>query len=131
MCSSVTSSRASAPRRTLAIGLASAAVGWGGSALTHSLPIFVLMLVPGAIGIGLCNATLSTLISNAAGPHEQGRVQGAAGALESLGRTIGPVWGNGALQMFGEGKAYGSAAIALLGAALLTMKYHPPAKRPL
>src|SRR4029079_13528971 len=41
------------PRRTLAIGLASAAVGWGGSALTHSLPIFVLMLVPGALGIGL------------------------------------------------------------------------------
>ena len=115
------------PRRTLAIGLASAAIGWGGSALTHSLPVFVLMLVPGALGIGLCNATLSTLISNAAGPHEQA-VQGAAGALESLGRTIGPVWGNGALQMFGEGKAYGSAAIALLGAALLTTYYHRPAE---
>ena len=39
--------------------------------------------------------------------HEQGRVQGAAGALESLGRTIGPVWGNGVLQLFGEGAAYG------------------------
>ena len=110
---------------TLAAGLVFAAVGWGGSALTHSLPVFVLMLVPGAIGIGLCNATLSTLISNAAGPHEQGRVQGAAGALESLGRTIGPVWGNGALQAFGEGKAYGSAAIALLGAAVLTTRYRP------
>ena len=113
--------------RTLAIGLLFAAVGWGGSALTHSLPVFVLMLVPGAIGIGLCNATLSSLISNAAGPHEQGRVQGAAGALESLGRTIGPVWGNGALQLFGEGKAYGSAAIALLGAARLTLQL--PASR--
>ena len=119
------------PRRTLAIGLASASIARGGSAVTYSLPIFVLMLVPGALGIGLCNATLSTLISNAAGPHEQGRVQGAAGALESLGRTIGPVWGNGALQLFGEGKAYGSAAIALLGAALLTLKYHPPAKKTL
>jgi MFS transporter, DHA1 family, tetracycline resistance protein len=91
--------------------------------------VFVLMLVPGALGIGLCNATLSTLISNAAGPHEQGRVQGAAGALESLGRTIGPVWGNGALQAFGEGKAYGSAAIALLGAAVLTMRYQPIQRR--
>jgi DHA1 family tetracycline resistance protein-like MFS transporter len=111
---------------TLAIGLVFAAIGWGGSALTHSLPVFVAMLVPGAIGIGLCNATLSTLISNAAGPHEQGRVQGAAGALESLGRTIGPVWGNGTLQVFGEGKAYGSAAVALLGAAVLTVTYRPP-----
>ena len=108
---------------TLSSGLLFAAVGWGGSALTHSLPVFVLMLVPGAIGIGLCNATLSTLISTAAGRHEQGRVQGAAGALESLGRTIGPVWGNGALQLFGEGKAYGSAAIVLVGAAVLTTRY--------
>ena len=62
----------SGERRTLAIGLLFAAVGWGGSALTHSLPVFVLMLVPGAIGIGLCNATLSTLISNAAGAARAG-----------------------------------------------------------
>ena len=61
--------------------------------------------------------------ASAAGPHEQGRVQGAAGALESLGRTLGPVWGNGALQWFGEGAAYGSAALVLIGAAALTMAY--------
>jgi MFS transporter, DHA1 family, tetracycline resistance protein len=113
-------------RRTLAIGLIFAAIGWGGSALTFSVPVFVLMLIPGAIGIGLCNATLSTLISNAAGPHEQGRVQGAAGALESLGRTMGPIWGNGTLQAYGEGAAYGSAAVVLLGAAALTTRYKPP-----
>jgi DHA1 family tetracycline resistance protein-like MFS transporter len=111
---------------TLVIGLLFAALGWGGSALTTSLPIFLAMLVPGAIGIGLCNATLSTLISTAAGRHEQGRVQGAAGALESLGRTIGPVWGNGALQLVGEGTAFGSAAIVLVGAAALTMRYQAP-----
>jgi DHA1 family tetracycline resistance protein-like MFS transporter len=87
-----------------------------------------MMLVPGAIGIGLCNATLSALVSKAAGPEEQGRVQGAAGALESLGRTIGPVWGNGTLQHFGEGSAYGSAAAALIGAAALTLTYRPPVR---
>jgi DHA1 family tetracycline resistance protein-like MFS transporter len=115
-------------RRTLAMGLLFAALGWGGSAVTHSLPVFVAMLVPGAIGIGLCNATLSALVSKSAGSHEQGRVQGAAGGLESLGRTIGPVWGNGSLQKFGEGTAYGSAAIVLVGAAALTMAYHQPPK---
>ena len=115
-------------RRTLAAGLLFAAVGWGGSAATHSLPVFVAMLVPGAIGIGLCNATLSSLISKSAGPQEQGRVQGAAGAIESLGRTIGPVWGNGTLQRFGEGTAYGSAAAALVAAAALTLAYHQPPK---
>jgi DHA1 family tetracycline resistance protein-like MFS transporter len=113
-------------RATLVVGLVSAAIGWGGSALTHSVPVFVAMLVPGAIGIGLCNATLSSLISKSASPREQGRVQGAAGALESLGRTIGPVWGNGALQKLGEGTAYGSAAVVLIGAAALTMTYQQP-----
>jgi DHA1 family tetracycline resistance protein-like MFS transporter len=111
-------------RPTLGAGLLLAAAGWSGGALTHSVPVFVAMLVPSALGIGLCNATLSALISNAAAPHEQGRVQGAAGALESLGRTLGPIWGNGVLQAFGEGKTFGSAAAFLVGAAVLTSRYH-------
>jgi len=110
-------------RTTLMIGLLLAAAGWGGSALTYSLPVFTLMLVPGAMGIGLCNATLSALISHAAAPGEQGRVQGAAGALESIGRSVGPVWGNGALERFGEGSAYAAAALFLIGASLLTGRY--------
>jgi DHA1 family tetracycline resistance protein-like MFS transporter len=113
-------------RRTLTAGLVFAAVGWGGSAMTHSLPLFIAMLVPGALGIGLCNPSLVSLVSGAAGRHEQGRVQGAAGALESLGRTIGPVWGNGVLQWAGEGVAYGSAALVLLGTAALTTLYQKP-----
>jgi DHA1 family tetracycline resistance protein-like MFS transporter len=115
-------------KQTLVIGLLFAAAGWGGSALTHSLPVFIAMLVPGAIGIGFCNPSLVSLVSRSAGKHEQGRVQGAAGALESLGRTIGPVWGNGVLQWLGEGVAYGSAAIVLLLTAALTTKYDPPPK---
>jgi DHA1 family tetracycline resistance protein-like MFS transporter len=113
-------------KQTLMVGLIFAAIGWGGSAMTHSLPLFTLLLVPGAIGIGLCNPSLVSLVSGAAGKHEQGRVQGAAGALESLGRTIGPVWGNGALQFLGEGAAYGSAALVLLATAALTVGYEKP-----
>jgi multidrug resistance protein len=109
-------------RRTLVIGLVCTAVGWGGSALTYSIPIFVLLLVPAAIGIGLCNATLIALVSNAADRGEQGRIQGAAGALESLGRTLGPIWGNVLLQKVGEGTAYGAAAALLLAAAGLAAR---------
>jgi DHA1 family tetracycline resistance protein-like MFS transporter len=114
-------------RRTLTIGLLFAAVGWGGSAMTHSLTAFVFLLVPGALGIGFCNPALVSLVSGAGGRHEQGRVQGAAGALESLGRTLGPVWGNGVLQWLGEGAAYGSAALVLIGTAVLSVRYHRPA----
>ena len=110
-------------RRTLTSGLLLAAIGWGGSAFTHSLPVFALMLVPGAMGIGLCNATLSALISHSAAAGEQGRVQGAAGALESVGRASGPVWGNAALQHFGEGAAYAAAAALLVGAAAVIQAY--------
>jgi DHA1 family tetracycline resistance protein-like MFS transporter len=117
-------------KQTLIIGLVFAAIGWGGSAITHSLPLFIAMLVPGAIGIGLVNPSLVSLVSGAAGKQEQGRVQGAAGALESLGRTIGPVWGNGALQWFGEGVAYGSAALVLIGTAVLTTRYEKPRHTP-
>jgi DHA1 family tetracycline resistance protein-like MFS transporter len=115
-------------RQTLVVGLVFAAVGWGGSAFTDSVPVFVAMLVPGAIGIGLCNATLSTLVSNAASPREQGRVQGAAGALESLGRTAGPIWGNAVLQEIGEGTAYGAAASLLIVAAVMAERYYPAAR---
>ena len=115
-------------RRTLTAGLVLAAIGWGGSAFTYSLPVFVLLLVPGAMGIGLCNATLSALISHSAGADEQGRVQGAAGALESVGRAAGPVWGNGALQHVGEGSAYGAAAVLLIGASVLIGRYQPPVR---
>jgi DHA1 family tetracycline resistance protein-like MFS transporter len=52
--------------QTLVIGLIFAAVGWGGSAMTHSLPLFIALLVPGALGIGLCNPSLVSLISAAA-----------------------------------------------------------------
>ena len=112
-------------KRTLIAGLLFAAVGWGGSAVTYSVPVFVLMLVPAAVGIGLCNATLAALVSNAAGPREQGRVQGAAAALESLGRTMGPMGGNAVLQVLGEGAAYGAAAGVLVGAAAMAGGYHP------
>ena len=83
-------------------------------------------LVKGEMGIGLCNATLSALISHSADIHEQGRVQGAAGALESIGRASGPVWGNAALQEFGEGSAYGAAAVLLVGAAVVMSRQRQP-----
>ena len=120
--------RALGEKRTLAMGLVFAAVGWGGSALTHSLPMFVADARARRDRHRLVQCDAQLADQQGRGPHEQGRVQGAAGALESLGRTIGPVWGNGALQKFGEGTAYGSAAVALVGAAVLTLAYRQPPK---
>lgn len=113
-------------KRAFMIGLGITAASWCATAAVHSVPLFLVMLVPGALGLGFCTPSLVSLVSGAAGRHEQGRVQGAAGALESLGRTVGPLWGNGALQVFGEGMAPGSAALVLLATAALAVRYAPP-----
>jgi DHA1 family tetracycline resistance protein-like MFS transporter len=113
-------------QRTFLVGLVIAAAGWGLVGMSHALPLFLASLVPAGIGVGLCNASLITLVSHAASKTEQGKVQGAAGALESLGRTIGPVWGNGTLQRFGEATPYASAAAAFIVTSLVMLTYHQP-----
>ena len=113
---------------TFLLGLMFAAVGWSLVAMSSSVAMFLLALIPAGVGVGLCNASVVTLVSHSGSKDEQGTVQGAAGALESLGRAIGPVWGHSALQRFGEGSAYASAAVAFLATALVMLNYRPPAE---
>jgi MFS transporter, DHA1 family, tetracycline resistance protein len=109
---------------TFLLGLGFGMIGLVSAALAHSVALFGVALVPLALGIGFGHPTMSSLVSRAARGHEQGRVQGAAGAVESLGRTIGPVWGTASLQRFGEGMPYISAAGVLLMTLLLSVGYH-------
>ena len=110
-------------KATFALGLVCAAVGLVAATLAHSVPMFALALLPLALGIGFGHPTMSSLVSRAAREDEQGRVQGAASAVESLGRTIGPVWGSSAFQRFGEGMPYISAAICLLMTLVLSLAH--------
>ena len=128
--------RALGDKRTFIVGIACSAAGLIAATLTHSVVMFTASLVPLAFGIGLGHPTVSSLVSKAAGPEEQGRVQGAASAMESLGRTVGPVWGNASLQRYGEVSPYVSAAVFLVITWLLTIGYQvadgdapPPASR--
>jgi DHA1 family tetracycline resistance protein-like MFS transporter len=105
-------------KTTFAIGLVCGVVGLVSTALAYSVPVFTLALVPLALGIGFGHPTMASLVSLVASRDEQGRVQGAASAVESFGRTVGPIWGNSSLQRFGEASPYLSAA-ALLGVTLL------------
>jgi DHA1 family tetracycline resistance protein-like MFS transporter len=108
---------------TFIVGLVCSAIGLVAATLTHSVPVFAVTLVPLALGIGFGHPTISSLVSRAARGDEQGRVQGAASAVESLGRTVGPVWGNASLQRFGEGMPYISAAAFLMVTLLITVGY--------
>lgn len=110
-------------KTTFMAGLAFAAAGLVLAALAHSVVIFTLTLVPLALGMGFGHPTVSSLVSRAGGADEQGRIQGAASAVESLGRTVGPVWGNAGLQHFGEAMPYVSAAAFLVLTCALTVGY--------
>ena len=113
-------------KSTFILGLACAAIGLVGATLAHTVVLFTIALIPVALGIGFGHPTVSALVSRAGRDDEQGRVQGAAGAMESLGRAIGPVWGNAALARFGDGMPYMSAAACLLLTLMLSVSYTVP-----
>jgi DHA1 family tetracycline resistance protein-like MFS transporter len=108
-------------KRTFMMGLASAAVGLAIVAAAPSVSMLVVAMIPLTFGMGFGHPTVASLVSRAARGDEQGRVQGAASALESLGRTIGPVWGNTSLQRWGEGIPYVSAAALVVLTLLMTV----------
>jgi DHA1 family tetracycline resistance protein-like MFS transporter len=108
---------------TFMLGLTCGAAGLITSAATHSVGMFALALIPLAFGIGFGHPTMTSLVSRAGRGEEQGRIQGAASAVESLGRTIGPVWGNASLQRYGESMPYVSAAGLLLVTLVLSLGY--------
>ena len=91
------------------------------AAAAHSVTMFALSLVPLAFGMGFGHPTVSSLVSRAGRGDEQGRVQGAASAVESLGRTIGPVWGNASLDRYGEATPFYSGAAFLVLALLVVI----------
>jgi multidrug resistance protein len=109
---------------TFLMGLGFGALGLVAAAAAHSVAVFAAALVPLALGIGFGHPTMSSLVSLVAREDEQGRVQGAASAVESLGRTVGPVWGNASLQQYGESIPYISAAVILLLTFLLSVGFH-------
>ena len=91
------------------------------AAAAHSVTMFALSLVPLAFGMGFGHPTVSSLVSRAGRGDEQGRVQGAASAVESLGRTIGPVWGNASLDRYGEATPFYSGAAFLVLALVVVI----------
>jgi DHA1 family tetracycline resistance protein-like MFS transporter len=115
--------RRAGDKSTFIAGIIFSCLGLVAAALAHSVWLFVLALVPLAIGMGFGHPTVSSLISRAGRGDEQGRVQGAASAVESLGRTLGPVWGSASLQRWGEATPFVTGA-AFLAMTLLVVMGH-------
>ncbi len=109
---------------TLLLGIALNIIGLGGAAVTHALPMFYLLVGVATVGGSLGLPCLTSLISHSAPAEEQGRIQGVAGALESLARIVAPIWGNSALG-YSDTLPYISAAGLLALALTLAVRIKP------
>ena len=112
-------------RRALSAGLVVAGTGLLVAALSPRLGPFMLSTLGAAVGAGVANPALVSLISRSASSHGQGTVQGVASTVESLGRMVGPVWGNGVLGAVGEGAAFASAAVVMALAGVVAGLLRP------
>lgn len=110
--------------RTFWIGVLVAALGLGSAAVMPSVPLFILSLVPAALGSGIAVPTLLSMMSRAIPPAYQGSLYGVTSSLESLARIVGPIWGNGSMAI-GLFLPFGSAAAILAAVGIAAARYVP------
>src|SRR6185369_11960507 len=109
-------------RRAALLGLALAALGLAGMALISALPSTWLMfaaVVAFAVGEGIFTACLSALLSLAARPDAQGRVQGGSQGLQSLAQIAGPLVGGLLYARVHPAVPFAVGAVLLIGTAAL------------
>lgn len=70
-------------------------LGMAGTALLHVPTLIFFSTVAFAVGEGVFNACLSSLLSQAAGREDQGKVHGGSQGLQSLTQVVGPALGGG------------------------------------
>ncbi len=81
-------------KRLLIAGFFLTGLAYGSSALLVFFPTSILAYVGiliYALGSGLFEPSIGSLISRSADPREQGRVQGASQSMQSITRIIGPL----------------------------------------
>ncbi|MFQ5629471.1 MAG: MFS transporter [bacterium] len=90
--------------------------------LPYTNALWTLLIATGsvALGSGLTNPTLQSLISRNTGKDEQGGVLGVTQSLGSLARVFGPAWGGWFFDHFGVPAPYWSGGLLLLGCAVLS-----------
>ncbi|GGJ35786.1 MFS transporter [Deinococcus roseus] len=105
-------------------GLVLGIIGIIGMALLPLFPSVVLMyasVVLIALGEGVFNAALTTLISLAVPEDEQGRTQGGVHAMNELAQVVGPLVGGQLYSRFGASASFGTCAgLIVLALGVLT-----------
>jgi MFS family permease len=108
------------------VGALMLAVGLAFLPVAPTLAVLLLVLVPMAVGNGLTNPSLTSLISRTAANSSQGEVLGVGQSLASLGRILGPLWGGFAFQYLGTNLSYYIAGAIMLALMPLSLTIRAP-----
>jgi len=76
------------------VGMAIGLVGW---AVSPSIPVLFIALIPVSVAGGIFNTVINSALTKAASRKEAGGILGISASLESFTRVIGPILGNGLL----------------------------------
>ncbi|MEW6369117.1 MAG: MFS transporter [Acidobacteriota bacterium] len=112
-------------RRLVVTGLALLACGFAGLILIDTTPPMLALLGVLALGTGLANPSLSSLVSKHATIDEQGGVFGIYQSVASFARILGPFWGVYSFQRFGTNFPYvtaGAVSLACCALALVSFR---------
>lgn len=104
--------------RLIAFGIFLLMLSFAGLVFVKSVVALIPLVVLLAFASGLLNPSLSGLISRRAPASQQGEVLGTYQAMSSLGRILGPFWGENVFLRFGPAGPFGTGA-GLEGAALV------------
>jgi MFS transporter, DHA1 family, tetracycline resistance protein len=114
-------SRRFGEERLLLVGLALIGIGLLALPATRWLPLLALVLAALAVGMGLAQPSLNSLISRRAGRDEQGEVLGVSQSVGSLARVLGPLAAGFLFAEFGRDSPYLWGAALVAAAWLLTV----------
>ena len=108
--------------RLLLGGLGLIGIGLITMPLAHNLPVLLLATAALALGMGLTQPSLNSLISRRAGREEQGEVLGVSQSAGSLSRVLGPAAAGFFFAEFGRNAPFLWGAALVAAAFLLALK---------
>jgi MFS transporter, DHA1 family, tetracycline resistance protein len=107
--------------RLLLCGLALIGTGLLAMLFAHSIPRLAFAVSALALGMGLTQPSLNSLISRRAGREEQGEVLGVSQSVGSLSRVLGPAVAGFFFAQFGRYAAFFWGAVLVFAALLLSL----------
>jgi MFS transporter, DHA1 family, tetracycline resistance protein len=108
--------------RLVLAGAALIAAGLAGTPFALSLPRLLVVTALLALGMGLLNPSMNSLISRQAGSDERGGVMGVSQSAGSLARIVGPLIAGPLFALLGRDAPYYAGAVVMAGVVLLALR---------